>query len=497
MPRSESLRTSAVLLGFAGMIEFALQMAIPILLARYLDEITFAQYRLLWLLAGTALAIAPMFMPQSLFYFLSRARRRRKASYIGNVLLFLTAAGTLSALVASDLNPWLQQAALDLFRDSAGLSAAFLALWVMASMLDVLPTADGRAAWQAGAIIGLAVLRTVLLAAAALFAGDIYWIAVVMLAVASAKLLLLAVYMRRFIARTDSEWDLALLRTQVMYAFPFAIGHTLFLLRVQADQWVVVSMLPTAMYATFSVAAVILPIGTLIRQPVNNALLPRLNKVFGAGDKAQAARLIALSNGASGMLLIPVAGALFACAPELVELVYTRRYIEAAPVMRVYLIGLMITAIAVGHTLSALGHGRFAAINSAVCLALSIVLCVTLTRQFGMAGAAAGSMIALAVGELWGLLVVARTLHSSALRLINWHSLLPAILATAFALLMVEWVTGDRTLAPWNMLLAKAGVYCVAFVPVFLLAGGWRAATELAGFRKDKAVVEGGAHETA
>lgn len=497
MPRKESLRSSALLLGAAGGLEFALQMAIPILLARYLDELAFAQYRLLWLLAGTALAIAPMFMPQSLFYFLSRARVRHKGRYIGNVLLFLFGAGLLSGLAVSGFNPWLQQAALALFRDTAGLSAWFLALWVVASILDVLPTADGRAAWQAGAIIALALLRTALLAAAALFSGDILWIATAMLVVAAAKLLLVAVYMRSFIAHGGTEWDVSTLRRQLAYAFPFAIGHALFLLRVQTDQWVVVSMLPTAMYAAFSVAAVIMPIGTLIRQPVNNALLPRLNQVFGNGDRAQAVRLIALSNGASGLLLIPVAGGLFACTPELVELIYTSRYRAAAPVMQVYLIGMMITAVAVGHTLSALGRGRFAAINSACCLLLSVVLCIAGIRYVGMQGAAAGSMLALAIGELWNLAVVARTLHTSPARLVNWRALVPAATGTATALLVVHAIAQDWAMPLWQAVLAKSALYAAAFLPIFLLAGGWQAVSELSGLHKKQTPMEGGAHETA
>jgi len=495
MPRSESLRNSAALLGAAGGIEFLLQMAIPILLARVLDEVAFAQYRLLWLLAGTVLAISTMFMPQSLFYFLNRADAHERRACVGNVLAFLAVAGVLSGIVVSGFNPWLPHAALDLARDSAGLSALFLALWTVASALDALPTADGRARWQAGAIVGLALLRTVLLAAAALLAGDILWITATMFAVAAVKLLLAVFYMQRFVPG-PAAWDGALLRRQLAYALPFALGHALFLLRVQADQWVVVGMLPTAMFAAYSVAAVVLPVGTLIRQPVNNAMLPRLNRMIAAGEHAQAARLIAVSNGASGLLLIPVAGGLFACAPELVELVYTSRYSAAAPVMQVYLAGMVITALAVGHTLSALGHGRLAVVNSGCCLLLSVALCMLLIEPFGMQGAAAGSMLALAAGETWNLVAVARTLHTSPAALVNWRTLLPAAGATAGALLAVQMlVSGDMT--PWQALLSKGALYAAVFLPLFLLFGGRQAASSLSGFRTRQSVIEGGAHETA
>ncbi len=491
-----SLRSSAAFLGIAGGIEFLLQMAIPILLARVLDETVFAQYRLLWLLAGTVLAIAPLFMPQSLFYFLNRAEGSERRAYAGNVIGFLCVAGLLSGLAVSNLNPWLPESLHALVQDAGALSSWFMALWVVASVLDALPTADGRASWQAGAIVALAVLRTALLAAAALFSGDIASIAAIMLAVAAAKILLVVFYVRRYLPGTVLG-DGVLLRRQLAYALPFAVGHALFLLRVQADQWVVVSLLPAAMFAAFSVAAVVLPVGSLIRQPVNNAMLPRLNQLVAAGENTQAARLIALSNGASGMLLIPLAGSLIACAPELVELIYTSRYAAAAPVMQVYLVGLMISALAVGHTLSALGRGRFAAINSGCCLLLSMPLCIVLIGPLGMPGAAAGSMAALAFGEAWNLTVVARTLGAPVLTLVNWRALLPAAGATACALLLVQSVSTGWEMPAWQALLAKGALYTLGFVPLFLLLGGWRAAEVLSGFRKDPAMMGGGAHETA
>lgn len=497
MRRDQSLRIGAAALGIAGGVEFGLQMGIGIILSRYLDEIAFAQYRLLWLLAGTALAVAPMFMPQSLFYFLNRVPASERGVHVSSVLIFLAAAGLVTGLVVSSFNPWLQGAPRALFDDTAGMSALFLALWVVVALLDVLPTADGRMRWQAGATVAFAVIRTALLAAIGIMSGSIEWIAAGLLVLAAVKLLMLCIYIRRYIGRGIGSFDFSVLRTQLAYAFPFAIGHSLFLLRVQADQWVVVAMLPTAMYATFSVAAVILPVATLIRSPVNNALLGGLNRAFANGELAEAARLIAVSNAATAMVLIPVLGALFVCAPELVEILYTSRYAGAAPIMQVYLIGMTINAFAVGHTLSALNHGKFAAINSGFCLLLSIALCVVGINHFGMAGAAAATMLTLAVSELWMLVMVARTLGTTPLRLTRWRAILPSFAGMIGAMFVVDLLASGWSMALWQAVVAKSVLYAAVFMPIFFILGGWQVLGEVVGSRMAQAVMKRGAQEAS
>jgi hypothetical protein len=45
-------------------------------------------------------------------------------------------------------------------------------VWVFASVLDVMPTADERVGWQAKAIVSLAAVRAVALSAVAIATGD-------------------------------------------------------------------------------------------------------------------------------------------------------------------------------------------------------------------------------------------------------------------------------------------------------------------------------------
>lgn len=472
-----------MLLAAAGAIEFGLQAILPMLLVRRLEPSTFGQYRLLWLIANTALSIAPAFMPSSLFYFLPRAETGRRGVLVGNVLVYCLLAGAVSGLVTSGWNPWMQSAVRHLFVDTNGLSSVFLLFWVAASVADVLPTADNRIAWQAGAMIGVALLRTSLLVAAALTGCDIFRLALAILAVAVFKLLSLLLYLARQRELRLLGYDGPLLRQQLVYALPFALGNALFLMRAQGDQWIVISLLTPALFATFSVASVVQPVSTLIRQPVINAMMPRLHAAHAHGAKAEIASLIARSNGAAGMLLLPVLGGLYAGAPEMVRLLYTARYQDAAPVMQVYLVGMALNVLAVGHVLSAIGKGRFAAFSSFCCLGLSILFGVVGLRLFGLPGAALGSVCTLAINELWSLRVIAGTLDVPVRSLLAWRAMGCTVAGTAAALWGATWVGTHLAQTGLALLIAQAVIYLALFLLVFLLCDGRRQFDRMLGWR--------------
>lgn len=477
-----TLRNNAISLALAAGIEYGLQLLMPIILVRSLDQTAFGQYRFLWLLGGTAMAIVPAFMPQSLFYFLPRAEPGQKGLYVGSVLGYLIAAGCLVGILTSGWNPLLPIMATNLFVQTHGLSALFLALWVVASLLDFLPTADGRAHWQSRSTIGLSLLRTLLLTGAAIIFCDVRWVVFAMLIVAMVKIMVLAYYISTNGGRIS--WQMAAMKKQLAYSLPFAVGNGLFLLRIQADQWVVASMLSPALYATFSIAAVLMPIATLVRHPVYNAMMPRLNSAHAKGNLGEISRLIAKTNGVTALVLVPIAGGLFATAPELIEIIYTHRYNGAAPVMQVYMIGMMITAFAVGHVLPALEKGRFAAVNSACSLVVSIGVSIVGVKYWGLIGAAIGSVTTLALSESLSLKIVARTLGIRVSQLLAWGALWPAVLGTCIATGGAVMLGGIWRLNVFTLLLAKALTYLALFTPCFLLAGGWKQLNLLVGWHR-------------
>lgn len=473
MSDKSGLRRSALKLGLAGAIEYGLQFAMPVILVRCLSPLDFAQYRLLWLLSATMLALAPAFMPNSLFYFLPRVDGAiGQARIIGNILLYLLLAALVTGLILSPLNPWLPLNVQSMLRHSQGLATLFLMLWLVSALFDTLPTAELRSSWQASATIGMAILRTLVLGLAAWLTQDVRWVLLGLVLLALIKLGLLAHYLWRAQPGRGLGLDRALMRQQWRYVLPFALGNALFLLRQQADQWVVATLMAPALYASFSIATVLQPVATLLRQPVYNAMMPHLNAAYAKGELERIRHLITHCNAATAMLLLPVASLFWLCAPEMVEIMYKKQNMAAAPVMRVYLIGMMVNAFAIGHVLPALNLGRFNTLNNGVVLLCSVALSLAGVHWFGLPGAALGSVLGLAISEFWSATVVAGKLQISVATLLSWRKLWPTLASSGVALVLAMLISSRLAWLVWPLVLAKGTLFVLFWLPCFLAMGG-------------------------
>lgn len=471
------VRRGATFLGIAGLIEYALQLLLPVILVRTLTQQEFGDYRLVWLVATTAIAVFPFAIPLSLFHFLPQSSSDERPRFIGNAWLFLTLSGLLAAVLFIAVWPTLPQSLANLQRYSF-LAPAFLALWIMGSLIDVLPTADGNLRWQANAMSGLAIFRTVTLGMTAALSADGTLLLVAMCVFALTKVVLVPLYAVSGKSPPGLAIQKSLLIRQIAYSFPFAVGNALFLLRVQADQWIVATFFSPDVFALISIAATVLAVSSLVRQPLNNATLPRLSRLVGQGDTGAARDLLRKTYATLALLLLPLLGLLLVTANELIEIVYTADYLGAAPMMQVYLLGQMTGVFAAGHLLVILNAGRLSTTISAVCLLLSVVLSLAGVRWFGVTGAVVGSVISLVVGEVWALLAVTRRLRTTVPDIIN-VSVTGRAVGTALVAVMLA--LASRQVLPeisnaWLRLVATTASYCFAIVGFGLLTGLHRVA---------------------
>ena len=289
---------------------------------------------------------------------------------------------------------------------------------------------------------------------------------------AALRLAVLAAYFLTRPGGARLRCEPASLLAQLRYALPFAAGGSLFAMRAQADGWIAASLMPTHVFAAFTIGAVVLPVASLIRQPINSAMLPHLNRAFAAGARAEVHALLIKGSGAATLLLAPLAGALFLLAPEIVALVYTERYLAAVPVMRLYLLLVALQSVAVGFAMPALDMGRLALRINLAGLALSASLSLAGVHWFGLAGAALGSVAAFLLCELANARAVGKVLGRP------WRAMFPVrlaglvLVACVSGILLAEACAPAFEAGPWRILGAKLGVYAAAALALFAACGG-------------------------
>ena len=467
------MKRQIITLGMANITEFAVQLITPIVLVRVLDESGFGDYRLLWLAAGTLLAIVPFGMSGTLPYFLPRHDLRGQAVFVRQSLFYMAAAAALSALALSPWNPLLPHSV----RTMAGADFAaplFWALWIFGSMLDVLPNAERRIELQAGLILGLALLRGGAVIAAALLGGINAVIAILALVAATKALLLLVIPTARY------GWQLwvggmSRWLEQAKYALPVGAANAVYLLRLQADQWLVVVLFGSAQYGVYSIGAVALALGGIIRTTVSSVIFPEMSKAQAEGDLAKVLSLNKSSNVACALFIFPVLAFLFAAASPLIRLIYTDVYAGAIPVLRLNIVGSLVALVEMSTVMLVLRQGPFFLLANIIFLPVGLLASYAGSQVWGMPGAAAGVIIGnfLAISVLYAR--ASRLLALSLRALQDWRAIAriggAAIIAGAAAyatLLLLPPALGHVP-----AILISGAVFCCAYLPSLVGLGQW------------------------
>ncbi len=123
--------------------------------------------------------------------------------------------------------------------------------------------------------------------------------------------------------------------------------------------------------------------------------MPSMSRLEAAGDAKSMMEMNARANAMVGLLLLPMLGFVFAFAEDLVSLVYTSSYIDAAPVMRVYIIGMAALVVELSSVLQLLRQGMFSLAMNVIVLLCAVPLSWFGGLELGLSGAAAGSVTAL------------------------------------------------------------------------------------------------------
>lgn len=439
-----ALKRRAFSLGAANAFDYAMQFLLPVVLVRFMAPEAFGQYRLLWLAIMTVMVLVPLNMPQTLYYFLPRSNAPEKQLHVHMTLLYLAGAGLIGGLVVSPWNPLLP-ASMQSLAQYGVLVPALVVLFATSSLLDLLPTVEERVHWQVAITVTLSLLRTFTLGWAAWQTGDVQVLIWLLVALMAFKLLLLLAYIARSHGLNGAWFQRREFVDQFRHAAPLGASGALYGLRAQGDQWVVASLYPLANFAVFSVATVLGPMVNLFRQSINHVFLPSMSRLHASGNLAG---MIELNNRANVMvatLVYPLLTFAFIFAEEIVTLIYTQAYAGAAPVMRVYIVGLLIFVVELTSIMMLMRDGFFALRLNIIVLVASVGMSWLGAQQWGMAGAAVGSTLAIYADRYVTLRRIATRTSVPLSALQNWRAMAWLLTIAALAGGIAWLVVGRHT----------------------------------------------------
>lgn len=417
--QEESLAVQSIILTAARTAGFAITFAIPIVLVRVFDQEQFGVYKQLFLIAATAIPVLNLGMYASVFYFVPRDEgegHRYIVQAIGLLSLTGGLAGLGLALAPGEVSRLLNIAAVEEYLPLVGL---FVFLSTPSELVIPVPTVDRRPVIAAYTIAASDLLRACGVIGAAVMIRSIeavLW-AVIVVALLRGFWLLIYVRLRRKPAAQDVAF--ADLIDQLRYSLPFALAVLFEVGLLQFHQFYVAANVSPAEFAIYAIGILQIPVLGFLVQSVVEVMLIRTSAAHKTGDRAEMRRVWIAALERLAVVLVPCWVLAELLAHDLVGFLFGSAYYASVPILRVFLLTVVLWVIVDHGILRATGDTPYLLAANVVGFAASVAAVMFFSRFSVLLGGAAGYVFGLISIRCLGLLRVARRLD------MHWWELLP------------------------------------------------------------------------
>jgi O-antigen/teichoic acid export membrane protein len=335
--QTSSLTVQAAWILAAKIFSFALAIAVPLLLARRLDQTEFGLYKQVFLIIMTANALLPFGFGMSAYYFLPREKERAGAVVL-NILIFNAVVGLLAASVLflfPNSLAWLfDDAVMANFAPALGLA---IWLWIFSAFLETLVIANNEPRLAMVFIVFSQASKAVFFLAAAIFFGTVsslIWAAVAQAALQTA---ILFVYTKRRFPEFLRVFDFALFKRQFTYTLPFGLSGWLNTSQTDAHNYFVSRRFTPADFAVYSVGCFELPLVGILAESVASVMIPLMSRLSASEDKREIVETTARVTRKLALVYFPLYLFLFITADTFITTLFTANYAASVPIFRLNL----------------------------------------------------------------------------------------------------------------------------------------------------------------
>lgn len=461
--------TDALLLTFIKLVTTALGFVITRLLSETLSVYDYGTYSQILLVVSTVSSVTILGMMDGVNYFYcGKTDPEEREHYVATIFALQTLVGTAAGFVVLALSSPL----CDYFGnpDVAGLliyGAALPLLQNLLGMFQILLVSVGKARLIAvrNLIVSLCRLGAVLVVVKLTQNAGVMLFATLALDVA--QIGIFAGVLKRSGCRLRLKAVKPVLVREILrYSAPMAVFTMVNALNRDLDKYVVALWSDTETQALYANASKILPFD-IIMTSFCTVLLPRITRLVATKERARAAELYRVFLEIACITNALLCCAALAAAPELMELLYSAKYLGGLSVFRVYILADLVRFTSITLILSAAGKTRTLMLLGLGTLGLNAVLNVALYRLLGLMGPAVATLMVTVFMGIVMLKLGAKELRCGLKRFFDGKFLL-VFMAQAGALLAVFFwlrrLLEGLGLHYFLILVIVAGGYCGALL---------------------------------
>jgi O-antigen/teichoic acid export membrane protein len=385
--KSESLTWRVCWLTVAKTAGFAFSLALPLLLVRRMDPEQYGLYKQVFLVVTTAMIVLPLGFQMSAYYFLPLKPDKQRET-VANIMLFNAAAGLLafigllcypSLLVVIFRGPQLLQ-----YAPWIGVATLF---WITGAFLETAPIANQEIQAATIIIVGVQATRALVFIAAAACYGTVRALIYAAILHGMIQTVVLLVYLE---SRFRGFWhcfDMATLRSQLLYAVPLGSAGLLLIVETDFHSYFIARQFSPAIFAVYMVGTFQLPLIGLLQEAANSVLIGRVSILQQQRQNREIVLLTARAARKLASVYFPLYAFLLVAGRELIQLLFTNQYAESWPIFAVNLTLLPLNVLLLDPLFRAYQSERLFLLQLRIGIVAALLIALSLwTRQFGLLG---------------------------------------------------------------------------------------------------------------
>ncbi|HEX5131666.1 MAG TPA: oligosaccharide flippase family protein [Candidatus Krumholzibacteria bacterium] len=411
-----SILKQSVVLTIARTLTMVVQFISPIFLTRILTPTDYGHYQEFIVYSMLAVSFVEFSIKSNILYFVPRDPSKVREYLTGTTLLNLafTALGALAIIVfrhrLAELTHW----------DVTRPMLLYLVTYVNLDYLEMFWIATRRTTNVLFYGLTLAIMRTLVVVAVAHYTRDVSKVVYALIIFQTAKCLFVASYVlyKRLLA-WSIDWDLIV--SQMKFVIPLGGAAVILYFNNEISKVIVSSQLGAIALAMYSIGSRQVPLTGIVRSSVSDVVFPeivRLNR----DDPKQGLMLWKRTNLIQTFFIIPIFFSTFFYADVIVTTLFTREYIKAVPIFRIYLLLMLLKdGIEMGAPLRAMHRNRVFIYGNILSLAVNVGLLYLLFRVYPYYGPAAALVLTTTALQIFLAVQIMNAYEASLKQLFLWR----------------------------------------------------------------------------
>lgn len=218
--------------------------------------------------------------------------------------------------------------------------------------------------------------------------------------------------------------NMKLLKRQVLYSLPFGIALILNMVSGRLDKFMINQYITPSEFGVYSIAFLGIPILSQFFSSIHNVVVPELSILFSKNELAKASDLWKRTVDKTSSLTIPSVFLFWVLANEIITILYTEAYVEAANYYRIFIFMFFVSMFSHEIILRASNQTKYILLSNIIGTVLTIIIGIIIIPMFHLYGAVITALFGAITPMLISLHVERKIMSLSISNWVNWKRLL-------------------------------------------------------------------------